>query len=321
MNKARKFALPALAALALLGASGASAQSPKLKIGCLTKTSSNPFFLTMIEGCRQAAQKYNLDVVIGSTPTEGADAEQLAILETWLNQGGFAGFVVTPFRATSLNSALRKASARGIPIVNIDELIPPDSAQKDNIKLAQQIASDNQMAGAVVAQEMAKVLPKGAEVAVVEGPAGVTSSLDRVGGFKKAAQAAGLKIVASQPADWDRSRAFNVASNILQSNPNVKGFFAANDGMALGVLRAVQSGNKTIPVYGVDATPEALQSVKNGALSGTVQQHPDEMSLKAVETLLQLIKDKNARVPTTLKTSVTLVNKANVDAVLSGTKR
>lgn len=149
MTHTLKFALLGLGALALL--SHVDAQNKRLRIGCLTKNSSNPYFLVMIEGCKAAAKKYNVDVVIGSTPTEGAEAEQLGILETWLNQGNFDGFVVTPFRATSLNTGLAKASAKGIPIVNIDELVPVSAAKAANINIAQQISSDNVQAGAVAA--------------------------------------------------------------------------------------------------------------------------------------------------------------------------
>ena len=45
-------------------------------------------------------------MVFGSTPTEEADVEQLNILQSWLAEGSLEGLVVTPFRPTSLNSAL-----------------------------------------------------------------------------------------------------------------------------------------------------------------------------------------------------------------------
>lgn len=105
-----------------------------------------------------------------------------------------------------------------------------------------------------------------------------------------------------------------MASNILQSNPNVKGFFAANDGMALGVLQAVKASGKNIPVFGVDATPEALASVQAGGLAGTVQQHPDQMAMQAVGAIVQLA--RGGKVPAQVKTNVTLVTRANVASVL-----
>jgi ribose transport system substrate-binding protein len=283
---------------------------PKLRIGALTKNLDNEFFLTMIKGYEKAAADFGLDVVIGSTPTEGTAEQQLAILEGWLNEGGFDGFSVTPFRATSLNSALERATQQGIPIINIDELIPADAQQ--GIALATQIASNNVRAGQEAARYVIANVEAGAEVAVIEGAPGTTSSIDRVTGFTNAVTAAGYKVVASQPANWDRARAFEVASNILQGNPNVKAIFAANDGMGLGAIEAVEAaglGGKVI-VLSVDAIPEALEAVKAGRLAGTVAQYPDEMAYLAIEALIKAIEGRP--IAPFIESPVKLITQANL---------
>jgi ribose transport system substrate-binding protein len=279
------FAGLALGALSVLPAAG----QETIRIGALIKNESNPFFLTMAEGYRFAAERYGVEIVIGSTPTEDAAEEQLAILEGWLNEGGFDGFIVTPFRATSLNSALVTATERGIPIINIDELIPADA--QEGINLAAQIASNNVRAGEVAANLIISLVEPGSEVAIIEGAPGTTSSIDRVTGFAQTATAAGLNVVASQTANWDRAQAFNVASNILQANPNVKAIFAANDGMGLGAVEAVEAAGLGGQVFvaSVDAIPEALAAVREGRLAGTVAQYPDEMAVLAVEAMLKVI--------------------------------
>lgn len=289
----------------------AQAQTKKLKIGALIKNDSNPYFLTMRKGYEQAAKELGVDIVVGSTPTENSADQQLAILETWINQGGFDGFIVTPFRATSLNSGLAKATAKKIPIINIDEIIPEDAAEKDKIDVAVRVASNNVTAGRLAAQRSLKLVPKGSEAAIIEGAAGTTSSADRVNGFRKTAEAGGLKVVASQPADWDRNKAFNVASNILQANPNVKVIFCANDDMGLGAVRAVQAAGKKgqIQIFSVDGTGEAVTAVKAGDLGGTVAQFPDEMAQIAVEAMIKLVKGR--LVPDSLESPVALITKEN----------
>jgi ribose transport system substrate-binding protein len=282
----------------------------KLRIGALTKNLDNEFFLTMIKGYEKAAADLGLDVVVGSTPTEGTAEQQLAILEGWLNEGGFDGFSVTPFRATSLNAALERATQLGIPLINIDELIPADAQQ--GIKLAAQIASNNVRAGQEAAGYVIANVERGAEVAVIEGAPGTTSSIDRVTGFTNAVTEAGYKVVASQPANWDRARAFEVASNILQGNPNVKAIFAANDGMGLGAIEAVEAaglGGKVI-VLSVDAIPEALEAVKAGRLAGTVAQYPDEMAYLAIEALIKAIEGRP--VAPFIESPVKLITKENL---------
>ncbi len=294
-------------------ATAAPSEGKTFRIGALVKNESNPFFLTMKEGYEFAGKRYGLDIVVGSTPTEDAAAEQLAILETWLNEGNFDGFIVTPFRATSLNSALATATAQGLPIINIDELIPPDAAADSGIKLAAQLASNNVYAGMLAGELIASLVPAGAEVAVIEGAPGTTSSIDRVTGFTNKATELGLTVVASQPANWDRAEAFNVASNILQANPNVKAIFAANDGMGLGAVEAVEAAGLAgeVQVASVDAIPEALDAVGAGRLAGTVAQYPDEMAVLAVEAMNKVLQGRP--IAPFIEAPIQMITQANLD--------
>jgi ABC-type sugar transport system substrate-binding protein len=300
----------ALLALALVPV---SAQDDTIRIGALIKTESNPFFRVMRAGYEFAAARYGVDIVIQDVPREDAAEDQLAILETWLNEGGFDGFSVTPIRATSLNTGLAEATARGIPIINIDELIPLDSAEEAGIEIATQIASNNVRAGELGARLFAQLLPAGAEVAVIEGAPGTTSSIDRVTGFTETARALGFNVVASQPANWDRAQAFNVATNILQGNPNVAAIFAANDGMGLGAVEAVEAAGLAgqVIVASVDAIPEALDAVREGRLAGTVAQYPDEMAVLAVEAMLKVLQGRP--VAPQIESPVVMISADNVD--------
>ncbi len=289
-----------------------TAQTPTLRIGALIKNESNPFFLTMAEGYRFAAARYGVEIVIGSTPTEDSADDQLAQLETWLNEGGFDALIVTPFRATSLNSALQQATDRGIPIINVDELIPADALE--GITLAAQVASNNVRAGALAADLFLDYLAPGDPVAVIEGAPGTTSSIDRVRGFTEGALFGRLNVVASQPANWDRAQAYDVAANILQSFPNVRAIFAANDVMALGALEAIDAAGLAdqVLVASVDAIPEALDAVRAGRLAGTVAQYPDEMAILAVEAALKVLAGRP--IAPYIESPVVMISAQNVDA-------
>ena len=299
--------------LALIPASSVSAQSPKrYKIGALTKSLANPYFLLMKHGYEYAQKKLGVEVVFGSTPTEEADVQQLNILQSWLAEGSLEGYVVTPFRATSLNSALTRVSRKNLPIINIDELIPEDAAKADGIKIIARIASNNVEAGKLDAQLVLSSLPKGSDVAIIEGDPGTTSSTERVTGFTNAAKEGGLNIVASQPANWNRKKAGQLATTILQGDSNLKAIFVANDDMALGVVRPVQAAGATgkIIVVSVDGTPEAIDALKQGLLAGTVAQYPDAMAYMAIETLVKNLNGET--VPEKIYSPIKLITKDNV---------
>jgi ribose transport system substrate-binding protein len=94
-------------------------------------------------------------------------------------------------------------------------------------------------AGKLDAQLVLNSVPKGSDVAVIEGDPGTTSSTDRVKGFTDAAKEGGLNIVASQPANWNRKKAAELAMNMLKGDPGLQAIFVANDDMALGVVSTV----------------------------------------------------------------------------------
>jgi ABC-type sugar transport system substrate-binding protein len=266
----------------------------------------------MKQGYDYAQKKLGVEVVFGSTPKEEADVEQLNILDSWLAEGSFEGYVVTPFRATSLDSALTRASRKDIPIINIDELIPEDAAKADGIKIVARIASNNVEAGSLDAQLVVSSVPKGSDVAIIEGDPGTTSSMERVTGFANVVKEGGLSIVASQPANWDRKKAGELATNMLESDPKLKAIFVANDDMALGVVGAVQTAGATgkIIVVSVDGTPDAIDALKQGLLAGTVAQYPDAMAYTAIETLVKKLNGET--VPEKIYSPIKLITKDNV---------
>jgi D-allose transport system substrate-binding protein len=119
--------------LALIQVGSVCAQSMKThKVCALTKSLANPYFLLMKQGYEYAQKKLGVEVIFGSTPAEEADVEQLNILQSWLTEGSLEGLIVTPFRATSLNSALARVSRKNIPIISIDE----SSRKKKRMRMA-----------------------------------------------------------------------------------------------------------------------------------------------------------------------------------------
>ena len=287
-------------------------EAKTFKIGALTKSLANPYFLRMKEGYDYAQKKLGVELVFGSTPKEEADVEQLNILQSWFTEGSFEGFVVTPFRPTSLNTALTMVSRKNIPIINIDELIPEEAATADAIKITTRIASNNVEAGRLQAQLVLASVPKGSDVAVIEGDPGTVSSRDRVTGFTKAAKEGGLNLIASQPAYWNRDKAHELAMIIIKSAPNLRAISVANDDMALGVVRAVEDAGAAgkVVVVSVDGIPEAIEAITQGSLAGTVTQYPDAMAFLAIETMLKKLKGET--VPEKIDSPIKLITKQNL---------
>ena len=119
------------------------------------------------------------------------------------------------------------------------------------------VGTDNELGGKMAGEFIAKKLKSGDEVAIIRGAAGDPVHNLRENGAKGALTAAGLKVVAVQPADSDRAKGQSVAENLLTANPNIKAIYATNDEMALGASNAAKAANKTLVIVGFDASPDA----------------------------------------------------------------
>lgn len=278
----------------------------KLKIGGVSKTLTNEYWRSLGEGYQAAAKKYGITVAYQAAANEDDQLGQLSIAETLISQG-FNGLLVSPQTDANLQPANEVAKSKGIPVVNVNDAVMPSAAyyvgnvQKDN--------------GVRVANWFIKHHPEGGKVAVIEGQAGVYAAAQRTKGFKETLNANGkFSIVASVPANWSRENAYNAASTILQQHPDLIGFYANNDGMALGVVEAVRAQGKTnqTAVFGTDGISDAYASIKRGELTGTVDSFPVLTGEVAMEVMLRLIDGQ--KISRVVSTPQALITKENADA-------
>jgi ribose transport system substrate-binding protein len=304
-----------LVVLALIAGAFGSVQPTNaqsgMRFGAIIKTEANEYWQAMAAGYKFAAARYGVTVDIGSVPTEADTQQQLALVESWLGRN-YDALLVSPITPLNLNSALAQASKAGTPILNVDELIPADAANEAGINIATRIASNNYQAGQLAGEWVLANVAAGSKVAILEGLAGNVSGQSRRDGFADTVKDT-LNLVASQPADWDRAKALNVATNLLQANPDLTAIYCANDTMALGAAEAVKAAGLEgkVAVLGTDAVPEAIEAVKDGRMAGTVAQFPYEIGVLAVENA---IKAKLGRpIPSRIDAPIKLITKANVD--------
>ena len=101
----------------------------------------------------------------------------------------------------------------------------------------------------------------------------------------------GIEVVAEQTANWQRDEAMSLAENWILSYPDLKAIMCHNDDMALGAYEAVKDAGKedSILVVGVDAIPEALESVEAGGLACTVFQDAKGQGVGALEAAVSIV--------------------------------
>nr|WP_321460500.1 D-allose transporter substrate-binding protein [uncultured Cohaesibacter sp.] len=288
-NRKTLMAAAAFAVTAMFG--GFQAQAADYAV--ILKTLANPFWQSVEKGVEAKAAELGVEVDIFASPSEGETQAQLQLFEDVLNRG-YKGVGFAPISPVNLVQPAARAYKAGIALVNIDEQIDVSALKQAGGNIEAFITTDNVAVGKKGAGFIIdKLGADGGEVAIIEGQAGAASGEARKAGATAAFEAAAnVTIVASQPADWDRLKALDVAANIIQSSPNLKGIYCANDTMALGAQQAVQNAGKkdTILVVGTDGQPEALKSVEAGRLSATVAQDPEKLGADGFQLLVDAVK-------------------------------
>lgn len=281
----------------LAAAFAASLSAPAMAkdaIALVISTLDNPFFVTLKEGAEKQAKALDYDLVV--LDSQNDPAKELANVED-ISVRGVKVLLINPTDSDAVGNAIAVANQKKLPVITLDR-----AANKGQV--VSHIASDNTAGGEMAGNYIAEKLGKGAKIIQLEGIAGTSAARERGAGFAKAAQAHDFKILASQPADFDRSKGLNVMENLLTAQPEVQGVFAQNDEMALGALRAIQAaGKKDLVLVGFDGTDDGVKAVKGGKMAATIAQQPEKIGEIGVQTADKVLKGEKveASIPVELK--------------------
>lgn len=285
--------LTLLASALVLGSLASNVALAKDTIALAVSTLDNPFFVTLKEGAEKEASKLGYNLVV--LDSQNDPSKELSNVED-ITVRGAKVLLINPTDSTAVANAVRVANKKNIPVITLDR-----GAAQGNV--VSHIASDNVAGGKMAGDFIAEKLGDNAKVIQLEGIAGTSAARERGEGFKQAVQAHKFEILASQPADFDRTKGLNVMENLLTAQPNVQAVFAQNDEMALGAIRAVQAANKSVLIVGFDGTDDGVKAVKSGKLGATIAQQPDLIGALGVQTADKIIKGEKveAKIPVPLK--------------------
>ncbi|KPN72200.1 ribose ABC transporter substrate-binding protein RbsB [Neisseria sp. 83E34] len=250
-------------------------------VGLAISTQNNPFFVSLKEGAQAQADKHGLKLVVVDANDDSG--KQAAGIDDLLQQN-IKVLLINPTDSEAAAASVNRAAKAGIPVISIDRSVK-------GADVVSHVASDNVAGGKMAAEFIVGKLPEGGEMVELEGIPGSSAARERGEGFHQVIDGQQkIKIVAKQPADFDRTKGLTVMENILQSHPNVKAVFAHNDEMALGAVKALEAANKKdVIVVGFDATDDAQAAVKAGKMAATVAQKPTKIGEIGVDAAKKVI--------------------------------
>ena len=276
-----------------LGLAFSTSAMAKETIALAVSTLDNPFFVTLKEGAEKKAKELGYNLVV--LDSQNDPAKELSNVEDVTVRGAKV-LLINPTDSEAVGTAVAVANKKNIPVITLDR-----GANKGNV--VSHIASDNVAGGKMAGDFIAEKVGKNAKVIQLEGIAGTSAARERGEGFKQAVEANQFELLASQPADFDRTKGLNVMENLLASHGSAKAVFAQNDEMALGALRAIKASGKNILVVGFDGTDDAVKAVNGGQLAATIAQQPEKIGELGVEAADKVLKGEKveAQIPVPLK--------------------
>jgi len=259
----------------------------KIKIGFAMDTVKEERWQRDRDAFEAHCKKMNVECVI--TVADNKADKQANDVDNLLTQG-INVLVIAPHDATQAASMVEKAKAQGVPVISYDRLINSD-------KLDLYVSHQVPVIGRKIAEYALEKVPQGNYVMVYGASTdnnAVIMRKEQEAILKPAMEAGRIKIVAEQHiTDWKPELALNFVENTLtQNSDNIQAVIVSNDGMAGGVISALDKKGLSgkVLVTGQDAQKDALQRIAEGKQSMTVYKPIIPLANTAVEAAMKLAK-------------------------------
>ncbi len=250
----------------------------------------------------QEAQGLMDAVEIVILDAESDAAKQLSQVDNLISQQVDA-VILVPLDREQLVPAVQACKDAGIPCIELAA-----STVATDVRTSY-IGSDDIVSGRMLMEALAEKMGGKGNLVVLHGITGVNAEVMRHTGMHDVLKDyPDIKIVAEKVCDWDRAKSLEAVENLLQSDINFDAIFAENDEMAMGAFNAVKGSGKEadIIIGGVDAIPDALQSVIDGGLYCTIYQNNKLQAETALDIAIKAARgeavDKDYYIPYELVT-------------------
>ena len=209
---------PALLACALGATLVASpARAETIQVAFVPQIQGIPYYVAMENGANAAAKEFDVEYVQqGPTSTNAAD--QLRILESFVNQG-FDVVAVSPVDVATLIPAIERARAQGVHVITSDADAPGSARE---LFVAQALDRD---LGYTVMDQMVERIGEEGKVAIVSDAPTIQSLNNWIAAIQEraAAEYPGIEIVSVNHTDGTAARAFQFATDAMTRHPDLKG--------------------------------------------------------------------------------------------------
>jgi ribose transport system substrate-binding protein len=286
------------------GGGGGGGDQPYIAI--VSKGFQHQFWQAVKKGAEDEAKKVGARITFQGPPTEQDIEQQVTMLTNALQQKPDAlGFAALDSKASA--PLMDQAKSQNIPVVAFDSGVESDVPVTT-------AATDNKAAAAEAAKHLAEAIGNKGKVAVVVHDQTSRSGIDRRDGFLEwmKENAPDIRVLPVQYGGGDQAKSADITKSIISANKDLKGFYGANEGSAIGVIKGVQeSGRKGITIVGFDSGKAQIDAIKSGVMAGAITQNPVGMGKELVDAATKAIKGE--KLPKVIDTGFYWYDKSNID--------
>jgi fructose transport system substrate-binding protein len=291
------------------------------KVGLITKTETNPFFVKMREGAQKQATTDGITLMTAAGKFDGDNEGQVTAIENMV-AAGVKGILITPSDTKAIIPAIKKARDKGVLVIALDT---PTDPQDGTDAL---FATDNFKAGELIGQyAKAKAVGQTPKIAMLDLAPGVSVGILRHNGFLSGFGAATVdakapdvvtapQVVCAADTGGDQAKGQTAMETCLQKAPDLNIVYTINEPAALGAYTALKAKGleKKVLIVSVDGGCTGVKGVKEGQIGATSQQYPLKMAALGVDAVAKFAKDKTKASGYT-DTGVTLITDQSVTGV------
>lgn len=271
------------------GSDDAASTSEELFIPLISKGFQHQFWQAVRTGAEQRAAELGVRITFEGPASETEIQAQLDMLQTALDRNPDAiGYASLDPEACI--SYMEQARERNIPVVQFDAACDSDWP----LNLA---ATDGVAAGAIAADNMARLIGEEGKVGIVSHSQINQTGVERRDGFvNRIAEAyPNIEIVDIQYGDGDHLRSADIAKAMIAAH-DLAGLYATNEGSAIGIVNAVTElglPNGQIVIIGFDSGASQIEAIRNGIMAGAITQDPIGIGREVVDAAYRAIKGES----------------------------
>lgn len=298
--------------MALTGVFAAGRQqggtAKEVYIAMVSKGYQHQFWQYVALGADKAAKELGIRITFEGPESETMIDKQTDMFVTALGRNP-QGICFAALDKQAQVTLVEQAKAKGIPVVTFDATVDSDIP-------ASFVATDSEAAGAAAAEKMAAAIGGSGKVAVIASDKTNSTQILRRDGFinlmKK--KYPNIQILEPQYGDGDPLKSTEVCKAVINANPDLKGYYACNEGSAIGLANAMTELNMKGKLIGIgfDSGKTQIDAIRNGILYGAIQQNPVKIGYEAVNLCLKAIKGES--VPKVVDSGFVWSDQSNIDS-------